>query len=299
MEIRVLKYFLAVVEAESISAAAKAMHITQPTLSKQIRDLEDELGKQLIIRGSKKISLTDEGRLFHKRAQEIVDLVSKTQSEIRSEHVGGDIYIGCGETEGMRLIAKAIKSLRQDYPLIHVHLFSGNVTDVMERLDKSLLDFGVLISPPSLSGYDSVQLPFSDTCGLLMRKDSLLANRDTIRPDDLTDLPLIISRNENSRRAMSKWAGQNIEALNIVATFNLILNAALLVEEGVGYAYCLDKLIHISEGHNLCFKPFEPKFEVDMSLVWKKHQTFSGASTKFLERLTRFIDNPMENNQLK
>jgi len=290
MEIRVLKYFLAVVETESISAAAKSLHITQPTLSKQIKDLEDELGKQLIIRGSKKISLTDEGRLFRKRAQEIVDLVGKTQLEIRSEHIGGDIYIGCGETEGMRLIAKVIKSLRQDYPLIHIHLFSGNATDVMERLDKGLLDFGVLISPPSLPGYDALQLPFSDTCGLLMRKDSPLASRDTIRPEDLIDLPLIISRNENSRRAMSKWAGQNIETLNIVATFNLILNAALLVEEGVGYAYCLEKLIQISEDHNLCFKPFRPKLEVDMFLVWKKHQIFSKASTKFLERLARFIN---------
>ena len=285
METRILRYFLAVAREGSISAAAKALHITQPTLSKQLKDLENDLGKKLMIRGSKQITLTDEGRLFHKRAQEIIDLVKKAEAEIKSDYVGGDIYIGCGETEGMRLIAKTIYALQQDYPLIHFHLFSGNASDVMERLDKGLLDFGVLIGPPSLAGYDSMQLPFFDVRGVLMRKDSPLASRDTIRPEDLEGVPIIASRNEMMRRAMTAWLGKEFEALNIVATFNLIFNAALMVEEGVGCALGLDGLVKESEDSILCFRPFEPTMKVEISLVWKKYQAFSRAAAKFLEKM--------------
>ena len=285
METRILRYFLAVAREGSISAAAKALHITQPTLSKQLKDLEESLGKKLLIRGSKHITLTDEGRLFRKRAQEIIDLVTKTESEIKSGYVGGDIYIGCGETEGMRLIAKTIYNLQQGYPRVHFHLFSGNASDVMERLDKGLLDFGVLIGPPSLAGYDSLQLPFHDVRGVLIRKDHPLAARSTVRPQDLEGIPIIASRNEMMRRAMTAWLGKDFETLNIVATFNLIFNAALMVEEGVGCALGLDGLVKESEDSILCFRPFEPVMKVENSLVWKKHQAFSQAAAKFLEKM--------------
>ena len=285
MEIRVLRYFLAVAREGSISTAAESLHITQPTLSRQIKDLEDDLGKKLIIRGSKKISLTDEGRLFRKRAQEIVDLVNKTRSEIESDYEGGDIYIGCGETEQMRLIAKAVRDLQKDYPLMRFHLFSGNAIDITERLDRGLLDFGVLVNPSSMIGYDFIRLPCFDKGGLLMCKDNPLAALDAIRPRDLEDVPIITSRSEMSRHAISKWLGRDFDTLNIVGSFNLIFNAALMVEEGVGCAWCLDRLVKIPEDSVLCFRPFEPVVEMEVSVVWKKNQVFSNAAGEFLKRV--------------
>jgi len=283
MEVRLLRYFLAVAREGSISAAAKSMHITQPTLSKQLKDLEEDLGAQLLIRGSKRITLTDEGHLFRKRAQEIIELIEKTQSEIKTDCVGGDIYIGCGETEGMRLITKIMHTMQQDYPSVHFHLFSGNATDVMERLDKGLLDFGVLVGTSDLPNYDSIQLPFQDVRGLVMRKDNPLAKLDAIKPEDLGNTPIIAARNETMRRVISEWMGKDFDSLNIVATFNLIFNAALMAEEGIGCVLALDGLIKDTKDSILCFKPFKPTIEVGLSLVWKKHQAFSQASTKFLE----------------
>ena len=194
MEIRLLQYYLAVVQEGSITGAARTLHITQPTLYKQLKELEDELGKQLIIRGSKRISLTDEGQLFRKRAQEIMDLVTKTELEIGSDNLSGSVSIGCGETEGMRMVAKTINEMQKSSPQVRFNLFSGNASDVMERLDKGLLDFGVVFGNPSLNDYESKLLPFVDRGGLLMRKDSPLASRSVIKPDDLLDIPLIVSR---------------------------------------------------------------------------------------------------------
>jgi len=288
MELRVLRYFLAVAREESISAAAESLHMSQPTLSRQLRDLEEELGKQLIIRGNRKIGLTDEGRLLQKRAQEMIELAEKTQSEISKSDdlISGDIYIGGGETEGMRIVAKTIRKLQSDYPNIHIHLFSGNVTDILEKLDKGLLDFGILVNPPSITNYNFINLPFRDVTGLLMRKDSPLATRDTVKPEDLNDIPILASRNVTARRRISAWLGRDFDTLNIVATFNLIFNAALLVEEGIGCAICLDKLVRLSEKSPLCFRPFEPKLEASLCIVWKKNQVFSKASEKFKVYLT-------------
>ena len=283
MELRILRYFLAVAREESISAAAEALHISQPTLSRQLRDLENELGKQLMIRGNRKISLTDEGHLLQKRAQEMIELAEKTQSEISKsdDFISGDIYIGSGETEGMRIVAKTIHKLQSDYPNIHIHLFSGNVPDILEKLDKGLLDFGILVNPPSVTNYNFINLPFKDVTGLLMRRDSPLAAKDSIKPEDLSDIPILSSRNVTARRRISEWLGRDFETLNIVATFNLIFNAALLVEEGIGYAVCLDKLVRLSEKSPLCFRPFEPKLEASLCVVWKKNQVFSKASERF------------------
>lgn len=285
MEIRILNYFLAVAREGNFSAAAKSLHVTQPTLSRQLKSFEDELGTQLLIRGSKKVTLTEEGMLFRKRAQEIIDMVEKTESEIGQTdlHISGDIYIGCGETEAMRLIAKTVNKLQQSHPRICVHLFSGNRIDVLERLDKGLLDFGVLVGPLDLSDYSGIKLPFTDVVGVLMRKDSHLATLKVIKPEDLNGLPLMIGQTKAMQNAMSDWLGTSFDSANIVATFNLIFNAALMVEEGVGYALSLDKLT--PEGGVLCFKPLEPRLEVNISIVWKRHQVFSKASQKFLEQI--------------
>jgi len=287
MELRVLRYFLAVAREESISAAAEALHLSQPTLSRQLKDLEEALGKTLLIRCSKKTTLTEDGMLLRKRAQEILDLTHKTEAELRQSdtHIGGDVWIGGGESEGMRLIAQAARSLQKDYPDIHVHLVSGNASDILERLEKGLVDFGVGVGSVDPNRYDWMWLPGTHEAGLLMRKDSPLASRSCIRAEDLQGLPIISSRNEDMRRRYTEWMGKAFETLNIVATFNLIYNAAFLVEEGVGYALCWDRLVKPSEDHALCFVPYEPKIMIDINMAWKKHQVFSKASQKFLERL--------------
>lgn len=289
MELRVLHYFLAVVKQGNIINAAEALHVTQPTLSRQLMELEEELGKKLFIRGNRKISLTDEGILLHKRAEEIIDLVEKTKSEIVSSDklISGDIYIGGGETEVMRLLAQAAKKLQKDYPNIKYHIYSGNADDVTEKLDKGLLDFGVLIEPANISKYNFLKLPAVDRWGVLMRRDSPLAKYETIKPEYLWDIPLLCSRQSMVGKELAQWIGKDFNSLNISATYNLIYNASLMVEEGIGYALCLDKLINTLDNSTLCFKPLEPKLEVGLNIVWKKSQVFSKASHKFLEILKK------------
>ena len=287
MELRILKYFLAVAREESISGAAQALHMTQPTLSRQLMDLEEELGKQLLIRGSRRITLTEDGMLLRKRAAEILDLVEKAEAELTApdEVVNGDIYIGGGETEAMRMIAEIATGLQRSCPDIRYQLYSGNADDVTERLDKGLMDFGVLIEPANMKKYDYIRLHATDTCGLLMPRDCPLAARPVIRPQDLWDLPLITSRQSMLSNEFSGWLGKEFEKLRIVATYNLVYNASLLVAAGMGYALCLDKLVNTSEESPLCFRPLEPRMEVHLDIVWKKYQVFSGAAERFLKEV--------------
>ena len=292
MELRVLRYFLAVAREENISAAADYLHLTQPTLSRQLMDLEAELGKKLLIRGSRKITLTGDGVLLRKRANEILDLVEKTESELRSvdEAIAGDIYIGGGESEAMRLVARSARVLQEQHPGIHYHLYSGNADDVGERLDKGLLDFGILIEPFDRKKYDSLRLPDRDRWGLLMRKDSPLADHERIYPEDLLDKPLLHSRQSKIQDGIQAWFGRDIESLNIVGTYNLLYNASLMVEEGVCYALCLDKLINTTGDSSLCFRPLANQVTAGMDLVWKKYQVFSKAAEAFLEVVREQIE---------
>lgn len=292
MEFRVLRYFLAVAREESITGAAKALNVSQPTLSKQLMDLEESLGKQLFIRGNRRIALTEEGTLLRKRAQEIMELVDKTEAEIGGvdEVISGDLYIGGGETDAMRLIARSVKKLQQEQPHIQYHLYSGNAEDVMERLDKGLLDFGVIIGSAQIQQYDYLRLPATDTWGLLMKKDSPLASLDCIRPEHLLGLPLLCSRQALAGNELSGWLQEGSNHQNIVATYNLIYNAALMVEEGIGYALCLDKLVNTSNVSFLCFKPLEPRLEAPLYIVWKKYQVFSKAAERFLKELQETIN---------
>lgn len=291
MEIRVLRYFLAVAREGNITAAANFLHLTQPTLSRQIKDLENELGKPLLIRKSHRVVLTPEGMLFRKRAEEIISMVDKTEAEFSSMEsiVSGDIYIGGGETDAMRLIARAAKELRDTYPGIHYHLYSGNSEDVTERLDKGLLDFGILIQPADISKYDYLNIPARDTWGVLMRKDSPLAKRKSVRKEDLLDLPLLLSRqailHERSGNEFTEWFGEDFDKLNIVTTYNLVFNAALMVDAGVGYAVTINKLADTSKSSSLCFRPLTPGLNAGLNIVWKKHQVFSPAAQLFLDRL--------------
>ena len=287
MEIRLLKYFLAIIREGSISGAADSLHITQPTLSRQLKDLEDQLNTTLFIRGNRNISLTDAGLLLRKRAEEIIMLVDKTEKDFlhNNDIISGDIYIGCGETDVMRIIARITKKLQSEYPHVKVHLFSGNADDITEKLDKGLLDFCVLIEPADIKKYDFLQLPIKDKWGLLMPKDSPLSSKSVITPDDLLNIPLLTSRQALVSNEFSGWLGSDFEKLNIVATYNLIYNASLMVEEGVGYALCLDKLINTTGNSNLCFRPLSPKLECCLDIVWKKHHVFSSSALNFLKRI--------------
>lgn len=286
MELRVLQYFLAVAREQNISAAAQSLHLTQPTLSRQLKEMEEELGKQLMVRGSRKIVLTEEGMLLRKRAEEILDLVGRTEKEIAQsdDTVSGDIYIGTGETDGMRQIARTAKQLQEHSPGIHFHIVSGDAVDVCERLDKGLLDFGVLLGDIDKIKYHYLELPMKDTWGVLMRRDSPLAQQERILPQDLWDKPLILSRQVDNKSGLYRWLGREPEQLHTVATYNLIYNASLMVDEGMGYAFTLDKLVN-TRGSQLCFRTLEPKLELGMYLVWKKSQIFSKAAELFLERL--------------
>lgn len=287
MELRVLRYFLAVAQEESISGAAEYLHLTQPTLSRQLIELEEELGKQLFIRGKRRVTLTEDGILLRKRAGEIIGLVDKMSSEIREDDstVGGDIYIGSGETDAIRLVARTAQCLHSRYPSIRYHLYSGNADDVTERLDKGLLDFGILIEPVDLKKYDYLPIPCQDTWGLLMREDHPLAQKEAIVPSDLDGLPLITSRQTLTNQIFSDWLGADFNNLNIVATYNLVFNSSLMVSEGFGCALTLDKLVNTGDGSGLCFRPLDPPLKVGMDIVWKKYQMFSRASSIFLNRL--------------
>ena len=289
MEIRVLKYFLAIAQEESISKAAEVLHITQPTLSRQIMDLEVELKTKLLVRGkrNKKILLTEDGKLLKSRAQEIVELANKTEAEflVDEKDISGDVYIGGGESDAMRIVAKTAKKLSKKYPNIKYHLYSGNGEDVTEKLNKGLLDFGLFIEPIDKKEYGFIQLPQNDRWGLLMKKDSPLASKDYIVPEDLVELPILTSRQYLVKNLISGWLGYDFDKLNVVGTYNLLFNASIMVEEGFGYALCIDKLINLSGDSNLCFKPLRPKLEVGVLIAWKKNQVLSKCAKLFLEYL--------------
>jgi DNA-binding transcriptional LysR family regulator len=299
MELRVLRYFLTVAREGSMTAAAEFLHVTQPTLSRQLKDLEEELGKKLFIRSSHSIILTDEGLLLRKRAEEIVVMVDKLEAEFSSmeETIGGDVYIGGGETEAMRQIARVVKELQSRYPNIRYHLYSGNEDDVTERLDKGLLDFGILIQPADLSKYNYIDIPSKDVWGVVMRKDSHLAFKDTIEAEDLLNVPVICSRQAIkqtfSKNEFADWFGEDFDKLNIVATYNLAYNASIMVEEGMGYAVVLDKIVNTSSDSNLCFKPINPKLESGLNIVWKKHHVFSAAADMFLKAIQAKFTNSL------
>lgn len=293
MELRTLRYFLAVAKERSITHAAESLHLTQPNLSRQLKELEDELGTTLFQRG-RRITLTEEGVILRKRAQEMVELLDRAKTEITAcmESVGGDICIGCAETDAMRILIRALKELRTAHPDIRFHMLSGHEEVVAERLDRGLLDFGVFMEPADMQKYDFIRLPAADTWGLLMRKDDPLAEQDFITPEDLLKLPLILSNQALFRNQLAGWLGGTDRKLNIIATYNLLFNASLMVEEGIGYALCLDRIIPTAADRPLCFRPLEPRVEVGICVGWKKYQTFSKASELFLNTLRQVVSGP-------
>ncbi|HJD22714.1 MAG TPA: LysR family transcriptional regulator [Firmicutes bacterium] len=294
MELRVMEYFLAVAREQNITAAAESLHISQPALSTQLKNLEDELGKQLLIRGvkgSRKVILTEEGMILRKRAEEILSLVKRTENEIAQsdETIAGNVFIGTGETEIVRLFAVVAKKLQTKYPDIQYHISSGNAEHVLEYLDKGLIDFGLLSAEIDTQKYEAIPVPIKDTWGVLMRRDSPLAEKEAICPEDLWDKPLIVSHQKGDSVYRSQWLQREESELHIVATYNLLFNASLLVDEGLGYALCYDKLIN-TQGSRLCFRPLSPRLEAYGFIVWKKYPVFSKAANIFLQCLRKMLE---------
>ena len=287
IEIRLLQYFLAVAEEQSITRAADYLHITQPTLSKQMMDLEAALGKQLLIRGKKKITLTEDGAYLKSRAQEIIALIDKTESSFReSEYViTGDVYIGCGEHRSSFPFMRLIKSIQDEYPDIKFHFFSGNADAITEKLDRGLLDMGFLLEPEINPRYDYQKLPFCETWGILVRKDSEFASRRSVTFKELSNLPLIMPSQTSNSNQINTFFSDALSTPHMVASYNLIYNAARRVEAGIGYALCIDELINTEGDHPLTFVPIMPTLQSNVYLFTKKYQVFSKATKLFLDRL--------------
>lgn len=294
MELRVLRYFLAVAREGSFTKASNVLHVTQPALSKQIMDLEGELDCKLFVRGSHSVRLTEDGFLLKRRAEEILEIEERTISEFtrnRSD-VSGEIYIGAGETNGIKAVAEVAKQLREKYPAITFDFHSGNAEDIMERLDKGLLDFGLIIQPADISKYGSVILPNKDTWGIIMNRESELASKKAIKREDLRGKPLIISkqisRRESARGGLLKWLGPDIGRYNIVARYNLLYNASVMAEKGIGYVVGLDKIVDTSLNSALCFRPLIPKLESEMGIIWKKGRLFSTPAKLFFNKIREY-----------
>lgn len=286
MDIRELRYFLAVAREENITRAAESLHIAQPSLSKQLMELEKELGKQLLIRGKRKITLTEEGVLLRKRAEEIVELVEKTEQQIRydQKEVMGDIYIG-GSSEHVLGIAA---QLRESYPGIRYHFYSGDAVDVSERLNHGSLDFAVMLEPIDNVTYDFISLPDHSEWGILMKKDDVLAEKKVVTCEDMKRIPLIMHRRSGLQNEIAHWADTSVESLHIVATYNVVHGSPVpFVQQGLGYFLTTRDMLAPVLDPSVCFLPLEPALPTHVALVWKKHAMLSKAAVTFLEAVKR------------
>lgn len=286
MELRVLNYFLTVAREGTISKAAEVLHLSQPTLSKQLKDLEEELGVQLFIRGNREISLTEDGVYLQNRGKEILSLVSTTTLNLqKNEVIGGDILIGGGETQAFQFLTDILNHLMERHPDIKVHMYSGNADDVKDKIDKGLLDFGLVIDPVEKQKYEYVPLPIVDRWGILVNQKHPLAKKEHVSPADLKNQPLLISSQTLVNNQLAEWLGGNLNNFSIVGSYNLLYNASLLVKAGKSVAFCIEGIIQTKDS-DLVFVPLEPALTSTISIIWKKKQIFSNAAALFLEKLT-------------
>ena len=293
MELRVLRYFLEVAREGNVTHAAQRLHISQPTLSRQIKELEEELGKKLFNRSNYSVSLTEEGMLLRKRAEDILDMADKTIAEFQAldEINGGDIHIGCAESNGIAPLIQVIQSLQEQYPRIRYHFYSSGTDAVNERLDRGLLDFAIIIQEVDLAKYNYLKMPSKDRWGLIMRKDHPLAEHSCIHLHDLIEIPLILSR-QAMREEMPRWFGETQDKLNVVATYDLLFNTSVMVREGFGCVLGFEGLVYTGPDSDLCFRPLEPALESPMYIIWRKYQVFNPTAALLMEKLKeKFISN--------
>lgn len=291
MELKTLKYFVMIVREQNISKAAERLYLTQPTLTKQMQELESELGVKLFERGKRKITLTEDGLFLYKKAQEIIDLetITKNSFQNKDKKINGEISIACGETYAMNYLLKIYKKIHEENPLITISLFSGNDEDVREKLNNGLAEFALFIGLTNLDNYNFIKLPLNETWGLLMNKNSQLSDKETIKSEDLSNLPLLVSRQVYRANELSGWLNKDLSKLNIIGTYNLLYNASLMVKEDSVYAITIDKLL--KDDNKVVFKKFEPELTSNIYFAWKKYQVLSKAGQLFLDELNKKIEN--------
>ena len=282
MDIRILNYFLMVARESNITKAAALLHVTQPTLSRQLQQLEEELGVKLFERSNHRIILTEDGMLLQRRAEEIVSLANKTKREFLRyyEQLAGEISIGSGELRSFSYLSGLLASFREKYPAVRIDVHSGNADNIKERIEKGLLDIGLLLEPVDIDKYEFVRLPAIEVWGVLIHNDSILANKESVGPQDLIGQPLFIPNRTALQSPISNWFGDLHDSLDVVGGYNLIYNIAIMMQRKMGAAFCL-KLDTVYE--NLSFVPLSPKIEATSLLVWKKNQMQSRVTSTFLE----------------
>lgn len=285
MEIRVLRYFLMVVREEGINRAAEVLHITQPTLSRQLAQLEDEVGVKLFHRGARKITLTNEGILLRRRAEEILALVDRTERELaeQDELVEGRIVIGGGELAAMQVLPEIIEDFHEKYPLVTFDIFTGNADLVKEQMEKGLIDIGVLLEPIDIEKFDFIRLKEKERWVVLMRPDDSLAQKEAVSAKDLEKMPLILPRRTNVQNELSNWFGDFFQEHQVLFTSNLATNSALMVQRGLAYSLVIEGSIPYWDKEKIAYRPLCPELTADSVLAWKKQQPFSLAATKFIE----------------
>lgn len=292
LELRILRYFLAVAQEKNITRAAEKLLVSQPTLSKQLSDFEKELGTKLFIRGHRQITLTSEGVYLKSKAEEIISLADKTSLNIKNDQIiSGDLTIGAGESIGMKRIIDIMGNINQDYPDVKIHLISGMADEMETLLNQGNLDFAVFMGERDLNEYNYLQMPKTDEWGLIMRKDSLLADNDFISPKDLLGKPLLISAQEISKSRFKNWWGNLGSKMNIMGTFTLVFNAELLVENGNAYMMSFNHLIDKTHQDKLTFRPLNPPMIEPITVVWKKNTVLSKVAQLFVKRLQASLHN--------
>lgn len=290
MEIRTLRYFLAVAREENMTRAAQILHVTQPTLSKQLKSLEDELGKKLFTRHSFSIQLTEEGILLRKRAEDLVKMADKITSEFIAldDITGGDVYLGLAESYQIRFLAREINTFKAVYPGLRYHITSGDTEQVIERLNKGVIDFAALAEDPDAAKYNYLTFPEADIWGVVMPSDCALAKKDSICAEDLIGLPLFCSE-QGWKNDIPRWCGSKMDKLRLEGSFRLSYNASLFVKEGLGYLLTFDRLIDTGADSGLVFRPLFPRLETKMYLVWKKYQVFTPIAERLIDSLKEIM----------
>lgn len=290
MELRVLRYFLAVVREGGINRAAEVLHITQPTLSRQLLQLEEEIGVKLFHRGARKITLTNEGMLLRRRAEEILSLVDRTEKELieQEELVEGRIVIGGGELAAIQILPEIIESFHKKYPLVAYDIFTANADLVKEQMEKGLIDIGVLLEPIDMEKFDFIRLTGKERWVVLMRPDDSLSEKDAVTAKDLKNMPLILPRRTNVQNELSNWLGSSFQSTNILFTSNLSTNGALMVQRGLAYSIVIEGSVPFWDKEKITYRPLYPELTANSVIAWKKQQPFSLVSEKFIEHIKCF-----------
>jgi len=296
LEIRTLRYFLAVAREENMTRAAEQLHVTQPTLSKQMKSLERELGSTLFTRRSFSIALTEEGRLLRRRAEDLVAMADRITDEFLEldDVLGGDLYLGLAESHQVRFLAREIKRLKEDCPGMRYHITSGDTEQVTEKLDKGLLDFAALVEEPDTARYEALNLPEADRWGIVTRADGELARKARVSVDDLEGLPLFCS--EQSWAAdLPRWAGARMAELRLEGTFRLAYNGSVFAREGLGHLLTFARLVDTGEDSGLVFRPLWPVLESPMYLIWHRQQVLSPIARRFLTQVSAALEEETTN----